>query len=304
MGTSLSSIVSTVQKRSLDTLNTAIARKGEELSSGSRVRAYEDLPEVRAHLRASDSHQRLQATQSILATETDTLSHQEISTRTILDEAKRILTEIIRVRDASSEPSSFALNVSSALTVIEGALNAKNGDGRFVFGRDVQGTQSVDFSQIQDATLLLGGSIAEEYYAGGTVAPQVTLDGTSNTFDLTVDASNQGFDKIIRALKLASIANNDSVLLGTALDTLTEGIADTADLVLSVLGTQQRVLEDSTTRLAQESLAAREALSENIDANVTQTYTEFINIQMHLQATMSFIQKLNSTLSDFISKMR
>jgi flagellar hook-associated protein 3 FlgL len=232
----------------------------------------------------------------------------ELVTRQLQNIASDLRVRAIGVADAGSKDTGFRNYCKIQLEAVGKLMNSKDEDGRYLFGGQETETPPVDLSKLNAPAQ--GDPVNYAYYQG-TNAQAVGIIGDDQVVSYGVTANQDGFAKLISALKIGSTigTSNDAgspdyQKLKQDLLPMAEAAAMQIPDLLEEIGETSKMLEQSALR--QESVKAytQELLASLTVTNFPAAHQEFQQAYIGLQYSMMVMQKMDEGASDLLRLLR
>lgn len=312
-------------------LKTEMADAQVQVSSGKKSQDFTGL--------ASDAFQSISLRKDInrLNNYQDTIVELEARTETmdkvmvrITEIARDVMTDMLQY-PRSKPPSMDILNETArqALDVVQELMNTATG-GRFLFAGDEVATQPIQQGVIEplvdpfSADLAAGAITGADFIAGidaltladmgydadvAAAGANTAVIGDGRRVDYTVNATNEGFQDIVRGLAaLASMEYNPDPAISDefyiAFDNVVSKLdvgARKLDIDIGGLGLTRQTLEDERVAHDNTKLTLDRFLGEVEDVDLAEAIVNLQNIQTQLEATYQSIAQLRDlSLTNFL----
>ena len=287
-------------------------RLQNEAATGIKLSRPEDNPAAMGqvlNLQAqSDANTQYQANISQLQTQATTTSNALTSLQSIINQAGEISLQA----DGTSTPQELASNATQVNQLLSEALqigNSKDSNGQYLFGGTSTGappfTATTDSNGNITAVTYQGNSSVDsaEISQGVKVSAQTVGANTtgSGPRGLFTD-SRSGADLFNHLISLRNdlTAGNTAAIAATDAPGITK---DENSLINQVAtnGALQSQLQATSSLLTQQGLAVTSQISNQTDANLSQTLTQFSQAQTAYQAALqSGVTVLQLSLLNFL----
>ncbi len=293
-------------------LQTNQQRLQNEAATGIKLSLPEDNPAAMGQVlnlqTQSDANTQYQANISQLQTQATTASNALNSLQTIINQAGSISLQA----DGTSTPQELAADSTQVNQLLSEALqigNSKDSNGQYLFGGTSTGappfTATTDSNgNITAVTYHGDSSVASAEISQGvtvsaqTVGANTTGSGPQGLFTDTRSGADL-FNHLI-ALRNDLTSGNTAAIAATDAPGITK---DENNLINQVAanGTLQSQLQATSSLLTQQGLAVTSQISNQTDANLSQTLTQFSQAQTAYQAALqSGVSVLQLSLLDFL----
>jgi flagellar hook-associated protein 3 FlgL len=232
---------------------------------------------------------------------TNRLSGEEQAIRQIQNEAIRFKESLVSFCDGNTakDSASFLVEFKQHLQTIEHAGNTKVGDS-YIFGGTKTNVPPFDVSKIADGLDPNSGATLD-YYNGNDI-PVLTAIDTDDNLECDLMGQHPAFEKLIRALKIASdpsIQSGDARVT-KAQDLVDEAITEFCGLVAKV-GAKEVTLETLIEAQEDKSLYLSEAYNKIVEVIPEEAATIFMNEHAILEARFAMMSRLSKmSLSEYM----
>jgi flagellar hook-associated protein 3 FlgL len=228
------------------------------------------------------------------------VSAEEAVIRNVQKIAASFKESLVSFNDGLAKDStSFLVVFKQYMKSLESECNVKVG-GSYLLGGTITDISPIDLSKVPDGLDPASG-VTLDYYNGNSSTVSIVLD-SNNDLDFDLLGSLPAFEKLIRALKIAtdpSIASGDA--RATAAQDLTdEALVEFSNLV-SQVGSKDEGLDTLIEAQENRILYLTEAHGKIVEADETGAAMEFMNDERVLSMTYAMLKRMNEmSLVDYI----
>lgn len=225
---------------------------------------------------------------------------EEMVIRDIQKIAEAFKESLVFFNDGTAkDPSSFIIGFKQHMKSLEYSGNTKVGDS-YILGGTITDMPPFDLSKVSDG-LDPSSGVTLNYYNGNSTTVQIALD-TNNNLECDLLGKHPAFEKLIRALKMASdpsIVSGD-VRIKTAQNLTDEALNELAGLI-SQVGSKDAGLDTLIETQNDRILYLTEAYGKIVDADEFEAINEFVTEQRILSTTYAMMGRLNEmSLADHL----
>ena len=282
-----------------------IGKLNVQISSGKTAQRFQglELQDTSRLIDLKTSHQRTaQFLRNIQAAD-QRLTFMENAASTTFDVAKQFRTQLINALNMDNASDLTLVSDARAfLETVAGQLN-KTHEGRYLFSGTRTDTRPVDIDDPDFFSVFpaMPTSADTSYFQGDSQKLTVRADtDISITYGVTADQA--GFEEIIRALKLVSIAGQPPSrdVLEEALGVTNQAIDDIPRIVSSI-GAVRKQLQDVETIHTDLQLYLEQGISDIENVDVSKALTQLSQEQLTMEASFSTISVMRGlTLTNFL----
>ena len=257
--------------RNMTSMQKRIEQAREAIPSGSKFRNYRDLgtstpiaTALNSDINKHENYKKSNVT-SIMAR----MNEQDRTLGSIVKVAERFKAELVKFNSpgTSENKDAFIFTFKSLLSRVQADLNTSV-NGKALFAGTATDAQAVDLSKIADGVPDTDYDTPNYSYYQGNDSSSTTFIKENEEFDYQMFANNPGFEKLIRAFKIATeptiTSGGDRVT--KAQEVLDSSIKEISNLIASV-GSKMKIVtdtnEDHENKQAYKEEKLRELLSQS-----------------------------------------
>lgn len=222
-----------------------------------------------------------------------TISAEEEAIRSIQQHAEKFKVSLVKFNDGvEKDPAPFLNEFRQHMRGVEKAGNATVGDS-YILGGTITNVPPFNLAQVADGLNPLSGPNTE-YYNGNTTIRSVGVD-TNDSLDFDLNGSHPAFEKLVRALK---IATDPSIVSGDERVKTSQGLVDEALNELSTLISKSGAKKEGLERLIEAQEDRFTYLSEKYEELVGVDEVEVITQFMNDKRVLTIMYEMMGRLSE------